>query len=170
MHPAALLPRGRNRRADERVSPERAASRTDTPHRSARALHADLRLIELYDGPDFDSAIAHRRNPRGDRDSLVEIAGFDEIVAAELLLGLHEGPIRRRDLPVAYPHRSCRLGRLKRFATHVVAALLNVIREAEVFAHDRVRLFLRHARPGLLVLVNQAQVFHFAASVKMISK
>src|SRR5947209_15550938 len=43
--------------------------------------------------PDLDRAVLRERDLLGDRNGGVEIRRFDQIVAAELLLGLGEGPV-----------------------------------------------------------------------------
>src|SRR5271169_5645283 len=55
------------------------------------------------DGPYFDRAHAHGWDADGEADGLVQIFGFDQIVAAELLLGLREGTIGDQTLAVAQP-------------------------------------------------------------------
>src|SRR5688572_7223072 len=121
--PGALLPPGRSRRAGGRASPERAASRTDRLHRSARALHSCLWLVEHDDGTDLDRSGARRRNARAHGNGLVEIARIDEVESAQLLLGLGERPVRRRNLAVADADGRCRLSWLQRLTRDVLTAL-----------------------------------------------
>ena len=53
------------------------------------------RLAEDLDRPHLDAA-EQRRNERRDLNRIIQIAGFDEVVAAQLLLRLGKGTIRGR--------------------------------------------------------------------------
>src|SRR5882672_9732460 len=57
------------------------------------------------DGPDLDGAVTRVRDARGDADRFVEVLGLDEVVPAELLLGLGEGPVGRDGLAVPHANR-----------------------------------------------------------------
>src|SRR2546427_1849883 len=55
-------------------------------------------LFRSNDRPDLDRAATGHRNPRGDGNRLVEIAGIDQEVAAQLLLGLRERTVGHHPL------------------------------------------------------------------------
>jgi hypothetical protein len=89
-----------------------------------------------------------------------KILGVDQVIAAELLFRLGERAVGGRHLAVANAHGGRRLNRLQGFAADVVAGLFDPLGKREVLAHHGVGLVLRHGGPGLLVVVDEAQVAH----------
>src|SRR5579859_379714 len=83
-----------------------------------------LRLGEIHHRPHLDRTGLDRRNARGDLQGLVEIARFDEIEAAELLLGFGEWPVGGGQLLAAIAKRRGGVNGLQRLTGDVVAALL----------------------------------------------
>ena len=61
--------------------------------------------------PDFDGTVRGRRNPARPFDRLVEVRYLDDVVAAQLFLGLGERAVRGRDLAIACRDDSTETGR-----------------------------------------------------------
>src|SRR6185295_3956342 len=59
--------------------------------------------VEALDRPHLDRTDARRRHARGDADRLVEVAGFDQVVAHQLLPAVGEGAVGHQPLPAAEP-------------------------------------------------------------------
>src|SRR5574341_1074376 len=83
-------------------------------------------------GPNLDRSPLGRRNPRRDLDRVVQVLGFDEEVAPELLFGLRERPVGGRELAVANANGGRGIGVLQSVAADIMAALLDVFREGGV--------------------------------------
>src|ERR671923_38266 len=82
---AASSARSKSPRKPIRVARTRPHSSWKT--RSIRALH-------LHHGANLDGAArSRRRDPRREGHRLVEVVGLDQVVAAELLLGLDKRPV-----------------------------------------------------------------------------
>src|SRR4029079_6333893 len=77
------------------------------------------------DRPHVDAAEPRRRDLRRPLDRVVQVARFDQVVAAELLLRFGERAVRGRDLPVAHADGGGGADRLQGVAAQVVAALLD---------------------------------------------
>src|SRR3989454_9214461 len=63
-----------------------------------------LRLRELHDGPDLDHPAPRCWDPRRRLDGLVQVVALHHVVAAELLLGLHEGAVGSEHPSFANPN------------------------------------------------------------------
>src|SRR4051812_40493930 len=90
------------------------------------------------DGTDLDGANFRSRNPGGDLDRVVQVARLDHIEAAQLLFGLGEGAVGRRDFPVADPDAGRRMRGFESVPADIVTALLDAVAEFPVFTHHRV--------------------------------
>src|SRR5262245_20145306 len=112
------------------------------------------------DRPDFDTSKARRRDLRGNLDRLVQVSGLNEIVAAELLLGLRKRAIGGSDRSVSHPDCGRRLGGLKSMVSEEPARFLDLVGEREVLAMNFLSLRLRQLQRNGLVLIYQTQVFH----------
>src|SRR2546422_144313 len=144
-------------RSGRRRPPSLAAA--GPPPRSL-AVASRLRPVDIHHGPHLNAPVPRPRIRRSHLNGLVEISGLDQVVAAELFLGLGEGPVGRRELAISYADRGGGLGRLQPVRPDVVTALLDVIGELHVLTHPLVRVGLRPLRPLGLVRVDQAQVLH----------
>src|SRR5262249_14369066 len=88
-----------------------AAMRATVERHAGHMRHLLVRLfrragmLKLPHRPDLDAAQAQRRDLRGQLDGLVEVPRLDQDEAAELLLGLREGPVGRRYAAVPQPER-----------------------------------------------------------------
>src|SRR5258706_4220405 len=114
-------------------------------------------LADRPDRPHLDRADAPRRDARGDLDRLVQVLRLDEVEADEDLLGLGERPVGHRDLAAAHPHRGGARHRLQRLRGEAVAALADRLVVLEAIRD-------RHGGDGLLLAVDEAEVFHQAKS------
>src|ERR1700730_17096361 len=86
-----------------------------------------------HDRPDLDRTVSGAWNARGNRERGVEIPGFHQIVAAELLARLRERAIRRHSLAVANAHRGRGRRRLQPVAGLEIPALDDGLGECTVF-------------------------------------
>src|SRR5215467_6844790 len=60
--------------------------------------------LHLDEWPHFDRARSRRGNPRGDARRFVEVPGFNQKIAAELLVRLGEWAIGNQLLAIAHAH------------------------------------------------------------------
>src|SRR5580692_494754 len=113
------------------------------------------------DGPDFDRTPACRRDSRGQSQSLVEVFGFDEVIASKLFLGFGERAIQDRPLALAHPN-GLGLGNPIQFvaASHV-AATGNAFGEFHVLLIDFLLFRRAHLVKLVFVSVNKQQILHF---------
>src|SRR5260370_10406771 len=110
--------------------------------------------------PDLDRPPAYRWNARRQGDGLVQIFGFDQVVAAQCLLGFGQGTIALQVLPITYPYRG-RFGcRLQLVSPFVMAALSNVLGKLHVLLRYRVAFLLTHICPLGFLTVYKQQIFH----------
>src|SRR5437867_5324279 len=116
----------------------------------------------VNDRPDLDRAATGNANPRGDGNRLVEIAGTDQKVAAQLLLGLRERTVGHHPFALAYPDAGRRGGRLERGGGEILARGTELVRQLCGLAVTPLPLALTQ---GLLVEVDQQHVSHQCASV-----
>src|SRR5208282_331266 len=80
-------------------------------------LSAFIRLGEFHDGPHLDRPVTGSGDLLRHSNRFVQVAGFNQIIAAELLLGLGKWPITGQPLPVAHAHGGGSRGRPERIAT-----------------------------------------------------
>src|SRR5215472_6710584 len=119
----------------------------------------------LDDGPDFNRAETHGRNPRSNGDGLVEIFGFDQEISAELFAGLGEGSIGQEPFAFTHPDAcSCRRW-MQLGARHVMAAGPDLLAKLHVLPHDSLLFCLGELGPNLRVVINEHHVFHLNTSV-----
>src|SRR5436309_3785645 len=116
----------------------------------------------VNDRPDLDRAATGHGNPRGDGNRLVEIAGIDQEVAAQLLLGLRERTVGHHPFALAHPDAGRRGGRLERGGGEILARGTELVRQLCGLAVTPLPLALTQ---GLLVEVDQQHVSHQCASV-----
>src|SRR5436190_1906892 len=83
----------------------------------------------------------------GLRQRVVQRLALQQVVAAEDLARLGERAVGDQLLAVALPNRGRGLRRLERVAGHEYAGLLEALGVAEVLAHHRVAIPLRHVPP-----------------------
>src|SRR5918993_329747 len=114
----------------------------------------------LHHRTHLDATPARTGDLGRDLDRFVQVLRIEQVVAAELLARLGERAVGRRDLAVAYAHGRRRRRGLERPAGHYVPALLIRAAEGEVLAEFGVGVRFGQAGPGLLVLVDEAEVFH----------
>src|SRR5215471_4956001 len=119
-------------------------------------------MLQLAHRPYLDASQAQRRGLRGQLDGLVEVFRLDQDEAAELLLGLREGPIGRRYAAVPQPERRGGLHGFEGVGGDEVTVLFEDVVVVERLADERVELALRERVQVLLVIVDQAQVLHGA--------
>src|SRR5713226_1629508 len=122
-------------------------------HSSVAALRRCLRR-PLEDGPHFHDAPLRRRNPRGDGDRFVEILGFNQVVAAELLTRLRVRTVRDEPFAVTLTDTSGHGRRLQLVTGHIVAARLDLLRKLHVHLHALLPLALTKLLPDFGVVVN----------------
>src|SRR6202048_2493195 len=163
-HPATRPRRDRNRRRDGSALPAPAPSRHGiffrsrsvslyslSSFRGLRSRNPESRdsgfdasrrpgmtaspSIIDHDRPDLDRTRLGAGDARGNGKRGVEILGFDQIVAPELLARLRERTIRRQGLAVANPHGGRRRRRLQPVAGLEMAALDNGLGEYAVVRH-----------------------------------
>src|SRR2546430_5272377 len=111
----------------------------------------------VNDRPDLDRAATGHRNPRGDGNRRVEIAGIDQEVAAQLVLGLRERTVGHHPFALAYPDAGRRGGRLERGGGDILARGTELVRQLCGLAVTPLPLALTQ---GLLVEVDQQHVSH----------
>src|SRR5262249_43865615 len=81
-------------------------------------------------------------------------------IRAELLFGLGEGSVGRGHAAIAHADGRRALDRLEVVALEKVAALPDVLREGEIFPHQRLALRPRHREVVFLFVINQTQILH----------
>src|SRR5262245_42964677 len=87
-----------------------------------------------------DAAKRNRRDAPGDRDRLIEGLAFDEVVAADLLLGFGERAVGDGRLAVSGAHGGSARSRLQPRAGHVPTAPVEALDELAIAPHDAVAL------------------------------
>src|SRR5450755_2191166 len=124
-----------------------------------RRLVVNLHVVD-NDRPHLERTEARRRNPRRQRNGIVQVLGLDHVEAAELFLGLRERSVGDHSLLVAYPHRSRGRDGLQLVAGFVVAAFDDVLGELAVFFVHGSFVGLGHFVPAGLVVINQQEILH----------
>src|SRR5262249_11315143 len=122
-------------------------------------------LLVHHDRPHLDRPIAGRRDATSERDRLIEIFCFDQVVAAELLAGFGERAVGRDGLAIAHSHRGRSGDRLKSIASPVLATLHDALGERHVLVEYRAFFLFAHSVPVNLALVDQQQVLHVSTSL-----
>ena len=112
--------------------------------------------VEHPDRPNFNRAGARRGNASGQLNRIIQIRSVDQVEAAELLLGLGERAVGRRDFSLPNPHSGGGLGSLLRFASDVFTVLLESLGQCAVFPHHRFHLLLWHRSPLAFFVIDQA--------------
>src|SRR5450432_3053337 len=130
-----------------------------TPRNDARS-----RSIIDPDRPDLDRARLGAGNARGHGERGIEIPGFDQVVATELLARLRERTIGRQSLAVANPHGGRGRCRLQRVAGLEIAALDDGLGEHTIFFRQFLAGRRVHFGVVSFVLIDQQQILHFANS------
>src|SRR5512140_869863 len=131
-----------------------------TTSRTRSAASWLTRLRHFQDRSNLDATPAGAGNAGRDLDRVVQVLRLHQVVATQLLPGLREGTVRRRDLPIPHPDRGRAARGLQRVATDVVAALLDAFRVVVVLAAHGFPLRRRRLLPCTLVAIDQAQVPH----------
>src|SRR3954471_21767575 len=108
------------------------------------------RSVEVLDGPDLDRSVARPRDLRSDGDGLIEVPRLDQVVPAELFLGLREGPVRGEPLAVADPDGGRGAGRLQGIAA--LDGAREFVSECAVLGDLRVQVLLALAHEPPLSL------------------
>jgi len=148
------LPLGRT------AKPEFDIGSPSLPRGGRREEPEDLqRPLILRDRPHLDAADPRPRDPRGHLDRLVQIARLDDVVAAELLLGLRVRAVGGGDPALPDADRRRGGGRQEPVAPGEVAARPYRRRELALFVEVPRRVGLRHLLHHLF-RADQAQVFH----------
>src|SRR5580692_5489398 len=112
------------------------------------------RAGHVHDRPHLDAA-ERRRAELCDLEGVIEIAGLDQVVAAERLLGLGE----RRIVKKKVADGGGGAGRLQRVAAeHLAALLADLLREPPVRLPGRLPDFRPALRVAALALIDQDQV------------
>src|SRR5271167_2378510 len=114
---------------------------------------ACIRLGECPDGPHLNRPVTGSGDLLRHSNHFVQIAGFNQVVAAELLLGLGEWPITSQPLPVVHAHGGGSSGRLERVAT--LDTFTEFLAERPVLSYLVALGGLAYRCPALLLLVNQ---------------
>jgi hypothetical protein len=114
----------------------------------------------LHDCADFDGARPRRRDSRGNTDRFVQILGLDEEEAAELLPRFREWTGRDDRFPVAHLDASARRSGLQLIPRHKVAGGSELIPQLAVLVIQALPIGFAEAGKGLLVVMNQQDVFH----------
>src|SRR6266508_1289882 len=115
---------------------------------------------ELHDRADLDRAVAGAGDPRRHFDGLVQVLAVDHVVAAELLLGLREGPVGGERPAVPDPHGGGGGGRVQRLARLEEPAVDDVLGEAVVRRGHGGGVGLGGLGERLLVAVDGKHVAH----------
>src|SRR5581483_2701343 len=117
----------------------------------------------LLDRPHFDGTQSRRRPLRCHAQRLVEIGGLDQEEAAELLLGLGERAVGDGSAAVAHLDRRGGARALQRLGRDQLMALPQRVDVLERLGAQRVPLVARQRVELGLLLVSEAQVFHWQA-------
>src|SRR5262249_30079326 len=136
------------------------------PHQAAE--YSQLLLVH-HDRPHLHRPIAGRRDASRERDRLIEIFCFDQVVTAELFAGFSERAIGRDGFAIAHPHRGRSGDRLQGIARAVVATLHDALGERHVLWEYRAFFLFTHGVPVSLALVDQQQVLHVPTSLEIYS-
>src|ERR1700733_1382088 len=96
----------------------------------------------------------------GNRYGLVEVLGFDQVVAAELLLGFGEGAIRDNSLAVTHAYRRGAGDILEAVAAEILAACRELLSELAELLHQGAGLRRGNVPPIRFLTVNQKQILH----------
>src|SRR5688572_12392295 len=86
----------------------------------------------LHHRPHFDAAGLGVGNARGDRHRFIEVLGFDQVVATELLARFGKRAVGPNDLSALHANGGRRAARLEWLAAFHVATVLYRLREAHV--------------------------------------
>src|SRR6266508_5191660 len=117
--------------------------------------------IKFHDRPYLHRATTGKiRHLAGPGDRRIQIGRIDQIVAAELLLGLGEGAIDDDRAAIGESYGGRRRDRLERLAGEVLAGLLQVGGVLPPGVHLSGLGFGGFGRCGLLVPIDQQQVAH----------
>src|ERR1700676_993213 len=131
---------------------------------AGRGRPAFMRLAGHFmrdDGRNFDRTPPRRRNPRGQCQSLFEVLGFDQVVAAKLFLGLREWAIGDRALAVAHPHGLGFGNTVQFIASSHVATARDALGKLHVLLKNFILFRLAHLVEVVFVSVNKQQILHF---------
>src|SRR5436190_10970554 len=113
-----------------------------------------------HDRPDLDRTRLGAGNAGGNAKRRVEILGFDQIVAAELLARLREWAIRGQHFAVADPHGGRGRRRLQAVAGLEMAALNDGLGERAVVRHHLLPIGSAHFAEFGFVPIDQQQILH----------
>src|SRR5438876_6153381 len=124
---------------------------------------ARLRAVAISQATGFSGARSRGRNLPGDLDRLVQVVGFDQVEAAQVLLRLGEGTVGRQRLAVVDPD-GCRL----REISEIGAALrLWVTADRHVLLGHGLLLCLAELLPASFFPVDQECVLHVVSLLSM---
>src|SRR5260370_16552 len=114
--------------------------------------------VDLHYRTHFDRTELRARNPRRNGDRLIDILRLDQVVSAELLLGLREWAVSHHRLAVAHANRGRSRNRLERRAALVLPRLGEVLGESHVLLKELLLRLL--GQLFCLAVINQKHVFH----------
>lgn len=119
-----------------------------------------LTRAELFEGADLDGAEMGGGALGGDTDGVVEIVGFDQVIAGDLLAGFDVRTIGDGHLPGAHTDDCSARRWLESGGVEEIAVTLQLF-EVELHAlHDLAKLHIRVGVELFLVLECDAEVFH----------
>src|SRR5712691_11597576 len=121
-------------------------------------------LVKFHNWADLNRATRSRRNSGSHLDGLVEILAIEQIIAAQLLLGLSERTIGGQGLAIAYTHRRGRACIIERLTGLEDAAPLNKSAKSVKLLHDSAQFLLIHLSIDRLIFVDQQQISHGMSS------
>src|SRR3984957_15580049 len=113
-----------------------------------------------HDRPNLDRSVLGAGNSSRDRNRRIEVLGFDQIVAAELLAGFGKRAVGGQNLALAHPHRGRRRRRLQSVAGLEMAALDNGLRKRAVIGRHLLTFGVVHFEEFGLASVDHQQILH----------
>src|SRR2546422_1697234 len=111
---------------------------------------------------DFDGSETRSGNAFGNADSLVEVRGIDQVIAAQLLTRFGKRSVDDEPFAVAYANAGGSGRRMKRRGVQISAAGMDILREPGGL---QVTFFALGLAQSLFIQINQQHVSHLPASI-----
>src|SRR5690606_14003551 len=115
---------------------------------------------EVLDRPDLDAAQTCRWHLRCDPDGLVQVARLDQDVAPKLFLRFHERAVGDMGLAVADTARGRGTHVFEGAGRDIMAVVPELLVVGQRLLHQRAVFTLGEGGKALLVVVDQAEIFH----------
>src|SRR6266487_5828520 len=142
------------------LSPTSAATLATAPPRFVPLAWISAHVGELHDRPHLYGTAVGAGDPGRGGDCFVEVPAVHDVEAAELLLGLGEGPVGGERLAAAHLHRGGGAGWLQRLAGLHQPSVDDILGEGVVGVDHGLPLRLGRGRHGRLGAVDQQCVAH----------